>query len=96
MGPLNCNGIFGSSNSLGDCRKDVETPVIGANLIKEALWVVPLVQQCFNEVLSAFKPEPNRSFVSLSARITLHIQVHQFHYRSKCGTKPMLPVWSGG
>ena len=35
-------------------------------------------------------------FVSLSARIALHIQLHQFHYRAKCGTKPMLPMWSGG
>ncbi len=40
-----------------------------------------LVQHCFHEVLSAFKAEPNRSFVSLSARITFHIQLHQFYYR---------------
>src|SRR5229473_112535 len=62
--------------------KDVEIPVVGANLIEDALWAVPLVQHCFNEILSSFEPEPNRSLVSLSTRIALHIQLHQFNYRS--------------
>src|SRR5712671_3481662 len=60
--------------------KNVEIPVVSANLVEDALWVVPLVQHRFNEVLSPFKPEPNWSFVSLSARIAFHIQLHQFYY----------------
>jgi hypothetical protein len=31
--------------------------------------------------LLPFQVEPNRSFVSFSARITFHIYVHRFHYR---------------
>lgn len=46
------------------------------------------VRHCFDEVLSSFEPEPNRSLICFSARIALHVQVHPFHYRSKCGTKP--------
>src|SRR5713101_781710 len=66
--------------------KNVEVPVIGANLVKDALRVVPLVQHRFDEIMSSFELEPNRSFVSFSARITLHTQLHQFHYRpAPCG-----------
>jgi hypothetical protein len=28
----------------------------------------------------SFKPEPNRAFIGLSARVTFHAQLHQFHY----------------
>ena len=58
--------------------KNIEVPVIGANLIKDALWVVPLVQHRLDEILSSFEPEPNRSFVSLSARVALYVQLHHF------------------
>src|SRR5712692_6666160 len=63
--------------------KNIEVPVIGANHIKDALWVVPLVQHRFDVILSSFEPEPNRLFVSFSARITFHIQLNQFHYLTK-------------
>ena len=62
--------------------KDVEIPVVGANLVEDALWVVPLVEYCFNRILLPFHVEPNRSFVSFSARITFHIYVHRFHCRA--------------
>ncbi len=52
--------------------KDVDIAVVGANLVGDALWVVPLLEHTLDLVLPSTKPEPKRVFISLSARVTFH------------------------
>jgi hypothetical protein len=47
-------------------------PVIRADLVEDALWVVPLIEHRFNLILPFTKPKSNRSFISLSSRVTFH------------------------
>jgi len=50
--------------------EDIEIPVIRADLVEDALWVVPLIEHRFNLILPFTKPKSNRSFIGLSSRAT--------------------------
>ena len=54
--------------------KDVDIAVVGANLVGDALWIVPLLEHTLGLVLPSTKPEPKRVFISLSARVTLRLE----------------------
>jgi hypothetical protein len=58
--------------------KDVEITVVGSNLIKEAFWVVPLIEHRLDPIMRSVNPELNRPFIGLSARVTLHPQPHPY------------------
>lgn len=52
--------------------KDVEIAVVGSNLMKDALWLIPLIEHGFDLILPSAEPEANGSFIGLSARVTFH------------------------
>jgi hypothetical protein len=75
--------VFNSSLATGDeiplpvwCRralsKDIEIAVVGANLVGDALWVVPLIEDGFDLTRPSAQPEPNGTFIGLSARVAFH------------------------
>jgi hypothetical protein len=57
---------------------NIEIPGVGSNLVKDAIWVVPLIEHGLDLILLSFEPEPNRAFIGLSARVTFHAQLHHF------------------
>jgi len=52
--------------------KDVDVAVVGANLVGDGLWVVPLIEHSFDLILPFSEPEPNGSFIGLPARGEFH------------------------
>ena len=42
---------------------DVDIAVVGANLVGDGLWVVPLIEHSFDLILPFSEPEPNESFM---------------------------------
>jgi len=51
---------------------DVDIAVVGANLVGDGLWVVPLIEHSFDLILPFSEPEPNGSFMGLPARGEFH------------------------
>ncbi len=68
--------------------KDVEVPVVGLHLIEDVLRVIPLIEHVLDAMKPPVKPEPDGTFIGLSARITLHVQLHYSHYRRKGRPQP--------
>jgi hypothetical protein len=58
--------------------ENVEIPVIGADLIKDTVRLIPLVEHVLHGILLSFEPESNRAFVRLSAGIALYVHLHPF------------------
>jgi hypothetical protein len=46
----------------------MDIPVVGSNLVEDAIWVGPLIEHGLGLILLSFKPEPNRAFIGVPAQ----------------------------
>ena len=78
----------------------MEVTVVRLNLVEDVLWIVPLIEYVLDAIKLPVKPEPNRAFIGLSARITLHVQLHHSHYprkgRPRLGVTQPFPSFAAG
>jgi len=59
--------------------QNVEIAVIGADVEKDVLWAVPLVEEFLDKVFVSFQSKANRPFVRRPIRVAIHFQLHLFH-----------------
>ena len=74
--------------------KNIEVPVIRADLVEDSLRVIPLVEHRFNSILVPFKPKSDRAFIGPSPGVAFDSQLHHLIMIPRGSRDPFLRIFT--